>query len=70
MNSIKASFVKGIFSLSIGTTIEILFGFFGLMLTVRYVPKEQFGVYILLQVIVNFLLMISDVGISLSTIEK
>jgi len=53
-------FVKGLFSTGIGTFFQIVLGFLGLMVAVRYISKEQFGIFVLLQVIVSFLGVISS----------
>jgi len=51
-------FIKGIAATSSGVFFEIALGFFSLMVAVRYIPKEQFGIFVLLQVISFFFMII------------
>jgi len=44
-------FIKGLVSTSIGIFLQIVLGFVGLMIAVRYVSKEEFGIFALIQVI-------------------
>jgi O-antigen/teichoic acid export membrane protein len=53
-------FIKGLFSTGIGTFFQIVLGFLGLMIAVRYIPKEQFGIFVLLQVIASLFTVISS----------
>jgi len=46
--------------------ITIIAGFLNIIIAVRFVPTEHFGVYILLQVVVFSLATISDLGINVS----
>ena len=53
-------FIKGLVSTGIGTFLQIVLGFLGLMVAVRYIPKEQFGIFVLLQVIASLFAVISS----------
>ena len=53
-------FIKGLVSTGIGTFLQIILGFLGLMVAVRYISKEQFGIFVLLQIIASFLGAISS----------
>lgn len=67
MNDRFASrFIKGVLSTGIGTSATIALGFVSVMVAVRAIPKEQFGAYILVQVIVSFFMMAADMGMNTS----
>jgi O-antigen/teichoic acid export membrane protein len=65
-DSFISRFVKGTMSTGIGTFIAMVFSFLNIIIVVRLVPKEQFGAYILLQIIVAFLAMMGDFGLNIS----
>ena len=58
--SFISRFIKGLVSTGIGTFLQIILGFLGLMVAVRYIPKEQFGIFVLLQVIASLFAVISS----------
>lgn len=65
-NQFLPRFFKGIVSTGMGSLCTLVFGFVTITLAVRIVSKEQFGTFLLLQVIVYSLVMISDLGINLA----
>ena len=60
MRLLFSRFMKGLAFTSIGTFFQIVMGLLGLMVAVRYIPKEQFGIFVLLQVIVSFFTMVTS----------
>jgi len=63
-------FIKGVISTSMGTFIHIVLGFLGLMIAVRYVPKEQFGIFILLQIIATFFMVLGTLALANISVTK
>lgn len=53
-------FVRGIAVIGFGTFCQIVLGFLGLMIAVRLVSKEEFGAFVLIQVIAMFFSVISS----------
>jgi O-antigen/teichoic acid export membrane protein len=51
--------LKNIFSASIGMLSQMILGFAGLIIAVRVLTKDEFGVFALIQVIVTFFVVIS-----------
>jgi O-antigen/teichoic acid export membrane protein len=68
--SFLSRFIKGVASLSFGTFFQIGLGFFGLLIAVRYVPEEQFGVFVLLQVSASFFVMFSGLALENISVTK
>ncbi|HEX9859655.1 MAG TPA: flippase [Nitrospirota bacterium] len=60
-------FLKGVLSTGIGTMASVLLGFLNVVIAVRIVPKDEFGAYVLLLVMVSFFTMAADMGLSVST---
>ncbi len=56
-------FVKGVAATSIGVISQIIFGFVGLMVIVRYIPKDEFGVFVLIQAIATFFEVLSNLAL-------
>jgi O-antigen/teichoic acid export membrane protein len=54
-------FVRGVAGVGLGTLIQILLGLLAFLIGARWLPKDQFGAFVLLQVMVLFLLAIGDV---------
>jgi O-antigen/teichoic acid export membrane protein len=53
-------FVKGLLSTGLGVGLQILSGFFSYVIAARILSKEEFGVFVLLQVIAIFFAMLGD----------
>jgi O-antigen/teichoic acid export membrane protein len=58
----RSSFRQGIFFTSTGTVVNIAFLFLEMMIVVRWLNAESYGIYILLLAIVNFLVIAVDFG--------
>jgi len=56
-----ARFLRGVAGVGLGTSIQITLGFFAFLLGARWLPPEQFGAFILLQVVNFFFLAVADV---------
>jgi O-antigen/teichoic acid export membrane protein len=56
-------FAKGVAATSIGTFSQMILGFVGLMVVVRYVPKDEFGIFILIQAIAIFFEVLSNLAL-------
>ena len=63
-------FVTGLLTTSIGYFFTIIFGFLGLAIAARHIPPAQFGVYILLEIVVSLFVVFSDFGTGLSTTQN
>ncbi|MBN2120523.1 MAG: flippase [Candidatus Omnitrophica bacterium] len=60
-------FIRGVTSVSFGTVVKLLFAFVSILVAVRLVSKEEFGLFVLIQVIVYFLIVLSDFGLGVSS---
>lgn len=65
----KLSFFQGVSYTGVGTAINIVFLFLETMIAVRILDTESYGLYALLIVGVNFLLMITDFGTTTSVTQ-
>jgi O-antigen/teichoic acid export membrane protein len=68
-DSFALRFLKGLFFLVVANLGKIGTGIIVVMVAVRFVPKEQYGLYILFLVIISFFVMMSDLGLSISTMK-
>lgn len=57
-NGFIPRFLRNVALTGIGTLSQIGFGFLGLMVAVRMIPQEDFGIFVLLQIVVMFLIML------------
>lgn len=65
----RPSFFQGVTFTGAGTALNIVFLFLETMVAVRVLDTETFGVYALLVVVVNFLVMLTDVGSTTSVTQ-
>ena len=63
-------FITSVASTSIGTFLQIALGFLGLMVAVRFIPKDQFGIFVLLQVIASLFVMFSSLALENISVTK
>jgi len=63
-------FIKGVISTSLGLFIQIVLGFVGLMIAARFVLKEEFGVFILIQVIATLFGILSTLALEGISVTK
>jgi PST family polysaccharide transporter len=68
-DSTFSGFFSGTLSTGIGSVFTILFGFIGLMLTARWVPAEEIGIFVLVQLIVTFMVGLTDFGLGLTVTQ-
>ena len=68
--SFLSRFIKGIASISIGTFFQIVLGFLGLIVAIRFIPKEQFGIFVLLQLVASFFAMLSSLVLENISVTK
>ena len=69
MNNSGLKVLRGIMTLGSGTVLRMLFGFLGLIIATRVIPKDDLGVYFLLFVIVASLQVIGGLGIGQSSVK-
>jgi O-antigen/teichoic acid export membrane protein len=62
-----AKFLKGVLATGLGTVATLVLGFVNIGIAVRFIPKEEFGVFLLIQTIVFSVVMIADLGLNIST---
>ena len=67
--SLLSRFLSGTFFTGIGSISVILSGFVGLMLIARWVPAEEIGIFVLVQLIVTFMVGLSDFGLGLTVTQ-
>ena len=65
-NKFAIQVLKGTVSTTSGTMISTFIGFLNIMIATRVVSKEAMGVYLFLFVIVNFVLILCDMGLNIS----
>ncbi len=65
-NSIFSRFFRGTLSLAFARLSLVIFGLITVMIAVRYVPPEEYGAFVLLQVILSFLSTFTNFGFSLT----
>lgn len=63
------SFLKGSVAASIGQFASIGFHFLSIMILTRYMPKEEFGIYLLILVVVHLLKILSGLGLDLTLVK-
>ena len=64
-----STFFKGFASTTFGTAFQIAFHFISVMLLARYIPKETLGIYFLGSAVVQFLVMVSGLGLDLTMVK-
>ncbi len=62
-------FVKGVLATGTGTIVAMMTSFISVMIAARFVPKDQLGIFILMQLVIFFLILISDFGLNVSLIK-
>lgn len=65
-----APFVRGVVGVGFGTFIQILLGFLAFLIGARWLPNDQFGAFVLFQVINLFFLMVADVFLQKVSITR
>jgi O-antigen/teichoic acid export membrane protein len=69
-SDISASFVRSVLGLGVGTVIQIIFGLAGLMVAVRFISSEEFGVFVLIQVIVSLFIAFGNLAVQDVSVTK
>lgn len=64
---LTSQFVRGVFSLGTATIGQLVLGLVIAVFAVRFVPKEEYGVYVLFLTVIYLAVMISDLGLGIST---
>ena len=68
--SLKQNILKGSAATSIGTISGMLFQFLTIMVMTRYVAKDDFGIYVLIIVIVNMFNLLGGLGLDLTMVKS
>ena len=63
-------FIKGVATTGIGTLLQIILGFLGLLIAIRFISEEQFGIFILMQVIASFFVVFSSLALQNVSVTK
>lgn len=58
--------LDGVLSTGVGSMLMTVLGLVGFMLTSRWLPKDEVGAFIILQLVTNFLVGVSSLGLELS----
>ena len=66
----RSSFSSGVLMIGGSTAVYIIFLFVEMMVAVRYLDTESYGIYILMVTITNFLVMFIDFGFQTATTQK
>lgn len=67
--NLKKNILKGSAATSIGTITGMIFQFATVMIMARYVPKDDFGIYVLVMVIVNMFNLLGGFGLELTMVK-
>lgn len=67
--NLKKNILKGSAATSIGTVTGMIFQFVTVMIMARYVPKDDFGIYVLVMVIVNMFNLLGGFGLELTMVK-
>jgi len=65
-----SSFIKGVASRSVGTFFQIFIGILSLSIAARFIPRSEFGVYVLIQVIASIFLLVNSLILNNISIAK
>jgi O-antigen/teichoic acid export membrane protein len=65
-DSLLSRFIKGAFSVGLGNFSTMTLGLLGVMIVTRHLPAEEFGIFVLIQVVVAFLSRVSSFGFGLA----
>jgi len=68
-NKLITNLLKGSISTSVGQISTIGFHFLSIMLMTRYMPKEDFGIYLLILLVVHALKILSGLGLDLTLVK-
>lgn len=68
--SLKKNILKGSAATSIGTVSGMIFQFITIMIMTRYVSKVDFGIYVLIIVIVNMFNLLGGLGLELTMVKS
>lgn len=63
-------FIKGVASTGIGNLSQVVLGFIGTMIVVRFISNEQFGLFVILQVSTLFLGALSTFGLEYISVTR
>lgn len=66
----KKNILKSSASTSVGTISSMIFQFFSVMIMTRYVSKEEFGIYVLIIVAINFFNLLGGLGLELTMVKS
>jgi len=66
----KKNILKSSVSTSVGTISSMVFQFFSVMILTRYVSKEEFGIYVLIIVAINFFNLLGGLGLELTMVKS
>jgi len=66
----KKNILKSSASTSVGTISSMVFQFFSVMIMTRYVSKEEFGIYVLIIVAINFFNLLGGLGLELTMVKS
>ncbi len=67
--ALKKNILKGSAATSIGTVSGMIFQFLTIMLMTRFVTKDDFGIYVLVIVIVNMFNLLGGLGLELTMVK-
>jgi O-antigen/teichoic acid export membrane protein len=65
----KKNFLKGSAAATIGTVASMFFHFLSIMLLTRNVEKNEFGIYVIILVIVNLSIIVSGFGLNVTLVK-
>lgn len=65
-DSLVSRFIKGTLSVGLGNLSIMTFGLMGMMVITRHLTAEEFGAFVLIQVVVAFLSRVSSFGLGLA----
>jgi len=64
--SLLSRFIRGMVSVGLGDLSTMVLGLLGTIVAARHLPEEEFGAFVLLQVVAAFLVQVSSLGLDLA----
>jgi O-antigen/teichoic acid export membrane protein len=66
----KMNFIKGSAAATIGTVSSMFFHFLSIMIITRFIPREEFGIYAIILVIVHLFNLLSGLGLEFTLVRQ
>ncbi len=68
-DSLRSRLISGTFFISLAKLVTVFLGFASMMIYARWIPEAEYGSFVLLQVIVGFVVSLSNLGTTTAAIK-